>query len=71
MSIRYRKDRDSWIVDNVWPDKIRTRLNAPDKVTATKIDLKIRAAMVDEKRVWKKLRSELGLDRDFKPYNQP
>ena len=62
MSIRFRKDRDVWLVDNVWPDKVRTRISAPDKATATKIDLKIRAAMVDEKRVWKKLRSELGLD---------
>ena len=62
MSFRYRKDRKTWVVDNVWPDKVRTRISAPDKATAMKIDLKIRAAVIDEKRVWKKLRSELGLD---------
>ena len=62
MSFRYRKDRKTWLVDNVWPDKVRTRISAPDKATAAKIDLKIRAAMLDEKRVWKKLRSDLGLD---------
>jgi len=62
VSIRYRKDRGTWIVDTVWPDKIRTRINAPDKLTAAKLDLKIRAAIVDERRIWKKLRSELGLD---------
>ena len=62
MSIRQRKDRDTWMVDTVWPDKIRTRITAPDKSTAAKLDLKIRAAMVDEKRVWKKLRFELGLE---------
>ena len=62
MSIRYRKDRNTFVVDNVWPDGVRTRFNVPDKATAAKLDLKIRAAIVDEKRVWKKLRSELGLD---------
>lgn len=62
MSVRQRKDRGTWLVDTVWPDKVRTRINAPDKSTAAKLDLKIRAAIVDEKRVWKKLRSELGLD---------
>ena len=62
MSIRCRKDRDTWLVDTVWPDKVRTRIPAPDKQTAARLDLKIRAAMVDEKRVWRNLRSELGLD---------
>ena len=62
MSVRHRADRGTWIVDTVWPDKVRTRINAPDKSTAAKIDLKIRAAMIDEKRVWKKLRTELGLE---------
>ena len=62
MSIRFRKDRETYVVDTVWPDKVRTRITVPDKSTAAKLDLKIRAAIVDEKRVWKKLRSELGLD---------
>jgi len=62
VSVRHRADRRTWIVDTVWPDKIRTRINSPDKSTAEKLDLKIRAAMVDERRIWKKLRMELGLD---------
>ena len=62
MSVRHRADRGTWIVDTVWPDKTRTRINAPDKSTAEKLDLKIRAAMIDEKRIWKKLRLELGLE---------
>jgi integrase len=62
VSFRYRNDRKTWLVDTVWPDKIRTRVSAPDKASAMKLDMKIRAAMIDERRVWKKLRSELGLD---------
>ena len=62
MSIRYRKDRASFFVDIVWPDGIRTRKIMPDKKTAMKIDLQIRASIVDEANIWRKKRKNLGLD---------
>jgi integrase len=62
MSIRYREDRNCWIVDTVWPDGLRTKTRMPDETTARRINKKIEVATVDEERIWKKLRTELRLE---------
>jgi integrase len=62
MSVRYRKDRKWWLVDTVWPDGLRTKSKMPDQVTAKRINKKIEVVIVDEERIWKRLRTELRLE---------
>ena len=66
MSIRYRQPRDGragyWYVETTWPDGLRTRPTMPDEATAVRINKKIEVAIVDEERIWKKLRTELRLE---------
>lgn len=63
MSVNYRKDRGGyWYVDTTWPDGMRTRATMPDEATALRINKKIEVAIVDEERIWKKLRRELRLE---------
>jgi integrase len=61
MSVHFR--RDHFIVDITWPDGIRTRSNMPDESTAVRINKKIEVAVVDEDRIWRKLRKELRLEQ--------
>ncbi len=63
MSVSYNTDRRYWYVDSSWPDGIRTRAKMPDKETAVRINKKIEAAIVDEPRIWQKLRRELRLEQ--------
>lgn len=63
MSVNFRKDRGGyWYVDKTWPDGMRTRATMPDEATANRINKKIEVAVVDEERIWKKLRRELRLE---------
>lgn len=62
MSVRERK-RGIFYVDTRWPDGLRTRRDMPDKQTAEKINKKIEVAIVDEDRIWQRLRRELRLER--------
>ena len=62
MSVRINK-HGQYLVDIKWPDKIRTRSRMPDKVTAERINKKIEVAIVDEARIWQKLRKELRLEQ--------
>lgn len=60
MSIRVSKQ--GVIVDARWPDGQRTRTRMPDYATAERINKKIDVAIVDEERIWRKLRRELRLE---------
>lgn len=62
MSIRVNS-QGRFIVDTWWPDGIRTRQLMPDKQTAERINKKIEVAVVDEDRIWRKLRKSLRLDQ--------
>ena len=66
MSVRYRqscKGRTGyWYIETTWPDGMRTRPTMPDEETAIRINKKIEVAIVDEERIWKKLRRELRLE---------
>ena len=62
MSICYRKDRQKWVVDAVWPDGERTRRVMPNLPAAKKIWRKISMAIVDEDFVWQGLRRRLRLN---------
>ena len=62
MSVRVR-GKGVYFVDVRWPDGMRTRKDMPDKATAIKVNRKIKVAVVDEARIWSKLRKELGLDK--------
>ncbi len=62
MSYRFRKDRQCWVVDTKWPDGMRTKSKMPDEVTAKRINKKIEVAIVDEERIWRKLRTDLRLE---------
>jgi integrase len=62
VSIRVYK-QGSILVDARWPDGQRTRTRMPDRTTAEKINKKIEVAVVDEERIWRKLRKELRLEQ--------
>lgn len=63
MSIRQTKSGE-YFVDVTWPDKMRTRRFMPDEKTANHINSKITVAIVDEERIWRKLRKSLFLDEN-------
>lgn len=63
MSVRINK-QGQYLVDITWPDGIRTRSKMPDKDTAERINKKIEVAIVDEDRVWQRLRKELRLEQN-------
>jgi integrase len=63
VSVR-RNTQGCYIVDILWPDKIRTRSKMPDKATAERINKKIEVAVVDEDRIWQKLRKDLRLEHN-------
>jgi integrase len=60
MSVHLRSSR--YIIDTFWPDGMRTRSKMPDEDTAARINKKIEVAIVDEERIWRKLRRELRLE---------
>lgn len=62
MSVRTNA-QGRFIVDIIWPDGIRTRSRMPDEQTAGRINKKIEVAIVDEQRIWRKLRKELRLEQ--------
>lgn len=62
MCVKHNSSRDYWYIDTSWPDGLRTRTRQPDQVTANKLNKKIEVAIVDEDRIWKKLRKELRLE---------
>ncbi len=61
MSVRKTKS-GIWFVDIRWPDGIRTRSRMPDESTARQINKKIEVSIVDEDRIWTRLRKNLHLD---------
>jgi len=63
VSVRKNK-QGQYLVDITWPDKVRTRAKMPDKDTAERINKKIEVAIVDEERIWRKLRKELRLEQN-------
>lgn len=62
MSVRVN-NQGIYIVDTRWPDGLRTRPKMPDQTTAERINKKIEVAVVDEERIWRKLRKELRLEQ--------
>jgi integrase/recombinase XerD len=66
VSVRFRQPRNGrvgyWYIETTWPDGLRTRPTMPDEATAIRINKKIEVAIVDEERIWKKLRTELRLE---------
>jgi integrase len=63
VSVKFNKRGGYYFVDITWPDGIRTRPQMPDEDTAKKLNKKIEVAIVDEDRIWKRLRKELRLAR--------
>lgn len=63
MSVRTNAKGAS-LVDTTWPDGQRTRVKMADRTTAERINKKIEVAIVDEDRIWMKLRRELRLERN-------
>jgi integrase len=62
VTVRTRGD-GIFFIDITWPDGVRTRKDMPDQQTAERINKKIEVAIVDEDRIWKRLRGELRLEK--------
>ncbi len=63
MSVRV-DGQGRYFVDTRWPDGRRTRRYTPDQETAERINKKIEVAVVDEDRIWRKLRKDLRLEHN-------